>query len=831
MLRVLLYLLLFTSLLQAQQGIINGRIEDAKTGESLIGANIIVNELENVGAASDENGRFSFNVPVGSYSVKVSLIGYQTIVKVDVIVKSGSETNLTIKLSETALEMGEVKVTADYFDQAIIENTLSTVVLGAEEVRRSPGSMQDFQRILQAMPGVSFSDDQTNELLVRGGSPNENLTVFDNMEIHSTNHYPNSFNSGGPINMINVDLIEDIQFSTGGFISKYGDKLSSVMNLTSREGTRNRMWSGNFNLSMAGAGLIGEGQIDDGRGSWIISGRKSYIDLIAGSFGLTAIPHYYDFQFKVAYDLSEKHKLSLSGIYGNDAIDITGEPEITNLELANKSDTVDVENVDVKQDQYAAGITLKSIWSKNFFSLVTLSKNNYNEDIFVTYDFTERFYDGNGEVFNTEKLSKRKVYSRKVDNGETALKTDFVFSPAKWYEMSFGGALKFIQYTAKIESDADTVRYDINDDGAFGINDPVIILDPMSVDYKFDFFEENKNYFYLNNKFSFFEGRLIVNAGLRYDHFTYSEMRHLSPRFSASWYLIPLVTKLNFSYGEYYQTQALPDYGDRYQSEINRYLANTHSRHFVAGIDHILGEGLKLTLETYYKNYSQIPYSETFIHYYDRTLRSEKKLSVGEKEAWGIDFLLQQKLVDDIYGTLSFSRMWTKAEDPRSGYEGKSFVSDFDFPYVLNLIVGKRFTDLRSKLNKMNPVIKYMTMVLPFSDDMEISLRWRYASGKPYTPREFRTNEQHREGHIQWGKGSWVATDAINSARYPDYHRLDVALNSRYNFDNWSLVLFLSVQNLYNRENIAYYQYNSDGTRENVYQFSLLPVGGFEIEF
>ncbi|MCF8395474.1 MAG: TonB-dependent receptor [Melioribacteraceae bacterium] len=570
---LLLLGIFISSISLAQQTQVTGKVFDSATREPLPGVNVIIIELENTGAATNINGEFEINVPVGSYSIRASLVGYTPVVKTDVIAKSGRETNVLIELSETALEMNQVEVTADYFDKSIIENDLSTVVLGAEEVRRSPGSSQDFQRILQAMAGVSFSTDQTNELLVRGGSPDENLTVYDNMEIHSTNHYPNEYNSGGPINMINVDLIEDIQFSTGGFISKYGDKLSSVLSVKTREGTRNRLFSGNGNLSMAGYGLVTEGRINDGKGSWILSARNSYINLIAGSFGLTAVPYYYDVQAKAVYDLSKQHKLSFSGIYGNDRIDIEGEPDIENLSMANQSDSVEVETVNVHQYQYAAGLTLKSLWSKNFYSLITLSKNNYNADVDVKYDYTKRNYDSTGEVNSTQTLSSRRVYHNINDNGETAVRSEFVWNINSTHELNFGGALKFIQFQDQTFADADTARFDLNGDGIFDIPGPdILVVRPAAnTYYDFSFFENNKHYFYINDKIKLFNDRLIVNVGLRYDHFSYSNQSNISPRFSLSYYLIPSLTSLNFSYGEFYQTQALPLYGDRFQSAINKY--------------------------------------------------------------------------------------------------------------------------------------------------------------------------------------------------------------------------------------------------------------------
>lgn len=812
----------------SQTGTITGYLSDAKTGEALVGANIIINELKNTGAATDTDGRFVVVVPVGSYSVRASMIGFQPVVKTDVIVTAGSETHIVIRLSEAPVELGQVTVSPDYFEKASVENNLSTVVLGSEEVKRSPGSAQDFQRILQAMAGVSFTTDQTNELLVRGGAPDENLTVLDHMELHSTNHYPNQYNSGGPINMINVDLIQDVQFSTGGFISKYGDKSSSVMSVTTREGSRESLLRGNVNLSMAGYGAVLEGEINRGAGSWLISARKSYVDLVAGSFGLTAIPKYYDLQSRAVYDLSRVHTLSFSGIYGNDMINILGEPNAVNFLLAGRSDTIDVYNVDVKQHQYAAGITLESKWSARFISIITVSDNSYSDGTFVTSDFTERRYDSNGKVTNANILYRRNIYLDNSNNGEAALNSEFIWNANRDNEVSFGGAVKFVNFKSNQSADADTARYDIDSDGIF---DATVTVPPADINYTFPFPEQHKAYAYVNDKLRLFEERLVLNVGLRYDYMSYSRNGDISPRFSATYSLVPNRLAVNLAAGKYFQTPPLPYFGDRYQSEVNRYLESSEADHYVLGIEYLPAEGLKMDVEGYYKRYSRLPVSETFVHFFDRMFRSEKILNIGRQDVYGLDLFVQQKLVEDIYGTIAFSRMFSQFHDPRIGMEGKTFTSGFDFPYVATVIAGKRFAGLRSRLNRMPFYVKYPSYILPFSDDMEISLRYRYATGKPYTPETYVTGEQHREGASQWTAGWWVATGDINSSRYPDYQRLDLAFSSRFNFNKWNLVMYLSVQNILNRKNVAFYQYNSDGTMETVYQFAILPVIGMEVEF
>lgn len=818
--------LLYSVNLFAQTNFITGAVVDSKTEEPLIGANVLVNELDNWGDATDLNGKFSIKVPNGSYTLTVRMIGYAPVVKTDVIVGSGSEVQLKIKLTETSIQLDQVEVHADYFDKAIKENDLSTVVLSPEEIRRSPGSAQDFQRILQGMPGVSFTDDKNNELLVRGGSPNENLIILDGMEIHSTNHYPDEQNSGGPINMVNVDLIEDIQFSTGGFISKYGDKLSSVMNITSREGTRRNLFNGNINLSMAGFGAVVEGKINNGQGSWVASFRKSYLDLLTGAIGLTAVPKYYDAQFKVVYDLSGSQKLSWSGIYGNDKIFIKGKSDETDKAMAGKIDSVATERVDVKQWQWATGISLKSIWSRSLYSNITLFYNNYHTDLDVVEKFSGRVFDNEGKVTHTSLLNERKIVRDLHNNGQGALKAGFVWNPSKSYELDFGGYLGIGDFKQDLYIFGDSSRYFIN-----GNWTPVVVVPASKLTYNIKLFDNHKDYLYVNNRFKYFSEKLVLNLGLRYDNFSYSDQGNISPRLSASYALVPGLTSINFAYGEYYQTQSYPTYGDREHSDINKYLDNTHARHFILGFEHLLDTGLKLTVEGYYKKYDKIPVSEEFIHYYDRTFRSNKNLTVGKQTTYGIDILLQQKLVKDYYGTLSFSRMWSITDDPRIGNEGNTYPSGYDFPYVISIVFGKRFFNLRDKLDEMPFFIKYPTYILPFSNDMEISFRWRYASGRPFTPRHWTTDEQHYEGETRWSKGSWVPDTDINSERYPSYHRLDIAFNSRYSFGSMSLSVYLSLMNIYGRDNIAFYQYNSDGTIDDVLQFSLLPVVGIEFEF
>ncbi|MBF8295848.1 MAG: TonB-dependent receptor plug, partial [Bacteroidetes bacterium] len=204
--------------LSAQQykGDVVGSVVDGKTTEPLPSANIQIVELPGFGATTDTSGHFSIKgLPVGTYSIKASMIGYEGSILTNVVVSTGRSTKVVIKLSEQAVELGGVTVQANYFSRNNEVSPLSINSYDRADVKRQPGSAMDVQRVIQNLPGVASSTDNINELIVRGGAPYENLTVMEHMEIPSINHYPNQFNSAGPINMVNIDLVEDVQFSSG----------------------------------------------------------------------------------------------------------------------------------------------------------------------------------------------------------------------------------------------------------------------------------------------------------------------------------------------------------------------------------------------------------------------------------------------------------------------------------------------------------------------------------------------------------------------------------------------------------------------------------------
>jgi hypothetical protein len=829
-------LLLASSHLSAQtfKGDIAGSVIDGKTQEPLPAVNVLVVEQPALGCVTDSAGAFTIKgVPVGSYSLKATIIGYESVILTNIVVTTGRSTKVVFKLAEQAVEVGGMTVQANYFSRNSQLSPLSVNDYDRADVKRQPGSVMDVQRVVQNLPGIASSNDNINELIVRGGAPYENLTVMENMEIPSINHYPNQFNSAGPINMVNIDLVEDVQFSSGGFPAKYGDKMSAVMDLSIREGDREKTFASNTGFNMAGIGTLMEGRLADGRGSWILSARQSLLEFIDKIFGmsvisLTAVPKYWDTQTKVAYDLSPTQKLTLNGIFGDSRINIVGDPKEKDESHANDTISSAIQDVNSHNQQYAVGLNLKSLWGKDGYSVLTLyaAGNTYNVD--VKERFTQRFYGPGGEVFNYNTLNTRDIFSNHSDEAYVAAKYDIFYQIHPQHELSLGAQIQTANHWRNVvQVWSDTTRYDFAHNGNW--SEPVT-FPSGTIKNSLDFGDGSKMYAYISDKYRIVP-RLHLTLGLRYDYFSFSEQGQLSPRASIAYEILPPTTTISLAAGQYWQTQPFPYYSDRRNLWYNKHLPNAEANHVVLGLQHILDEGIKLSVEAYYKRFRNIAVEEQFVYSAIDTFRSDRNLAVGRRESYGIEFFLQKKQVTNYYGTISVTLSKTQDFDPRVPKLIDRYPSQYDYPVIVNVVAGKIAKGVRSWLDKTPFFIKYPSYIMPISDEMEISFRYRYQTGGPYTPYDYTPYVQNREGGVQWSQGAWVASNRINSVRFPDYSRFDIQWISRFYMKNWNINVYIAVQNVFNTKNVFYYEYRSDGTKEAVYQFAFFPVGGIEVEF
>ena len=541
-------------------GTIQGKLSDLDTKAPLISANILL--LNTIyGAATDLEGNYLIeNVPVGSYSLEFSYLGYQTIIKTDVIVRSQRISVVHAELQMSPVSSEEVVVTAGYFSTTG-DQPLSVANFSREEIRRAPGSAGDVSRIILGLPSLAKMDDQSNNLIVRGGSPLENTFYIDNMEIPNINHFPTQGASGGALSLLNVDFIEDVNFYSGGFSAVYGDKLSSIMDITFREGNRQE-FDGQLDLNFAGFGGVAEGPLFGQKGSWMVSARRSYLDMLVNmvNVGSTMAPSYGDYQGKIVYDLHPAHQFTFIGVRGD-------EHNHPNRQTAIENDMVFYGNQDNYQNML--GGNWRTLWGGLGYSntSVSYSTAKYVEDFFET---------GSGDPMIRNRSLEQTLTLRNVNHVKLSVH----------HSVEFGAEAKFLK------SDYDNYYAEYPD--AFGQTVPAVKVAETVSENKIAGFT---SYIFQPAK------PLTAILGLRADYFSYNEQYTFSPRFSFSWQISPRFI-INGAAGMFYQN--LPLYLTAiYQG--NQPLKDLYSSHYIIGTEYLITANTRITLEVYQKNYTNFP--------------------------------------------------------------------------------------------------------------------------------------------------------------------------------------------------------------------------------
>ncbi len=768
-------------------GVIQGQVLDETTQSPLIAVNIML-EGTQIGTAADDQGMYKMDhIPPGIYNMRFIMIGYETRVVNAVVVNPGRTTWHKIELKSTVLEGEGVVVTAGYFSKAK-DAVVSNRSVDFEEIRMDPGSAEDIQRVMQVLPAVVSGADQDNEIIVRGGMPGENLFVMDHIEIPNPNHFGDQGFGGGPINMLNTQFVRRVDFYAGAFPARYGDKASSVMDIALRDGDRERI-TGHAYAGMAGAGLTIEGPIQRGRGSYIFSVRKSFLDLIISSTGLTAVPKYYNLQGRIVYDLNLNHQFIINGIYGDDKITIEDDEEESGYQRG-------AENVRSWSHQYALGLTWRALIGQKGFSRTTLSQtlNHWDQEVWDEHDKT--------------------YYTNLSTEIEQTFKVDITYLPNKRVELNMGGHIKSIPFNIHQWADRDTLfSYDTSFDP------------PQKIGVYRTYDELKHDHDLTTMKAALFgqmkwmiHSRITCSFGFRGDYFEYTKRTVIDPRLGFS-ILFDSNTKFNLAVGQHSQS---PSYIQVSQHPLNNGLEYKYTQQVVLGFEHLFREDIRSTLEFFYKDYRHVPIdaAQTTPDPFDDS--NGRLLSQGKGFAKGVEFFLQKKLTGNYHFTLSYAYSVSMGYDPRYNH---TFHWDYDYGHVLTFVSGLYFNLAdQTWYRKMtqNLFYKIFGWLLPFADQVEIGLRWRYLGGRPYTEPIYYPQFQN-----------WFVDETVpyNAKRYPVYHRLDLRLDKRYMFSGWNMVLYFDVINIYGRDNIWMYSYQEDGTKKDILQFQVFPVGGMTIEF
>jgi len=716
----------------------------------------------------------------GYYNVRISMMSYKTILKNRVMVRGNAPTVVDIELEPNPIKMKGVTVRPSFFEKAK-DAPASSQRMDFEEIIAQPGGSWDVQRAVQALPAVVSGTDQNNEIIVRGGLYGENLFVLDNVEIPNPNHFAWQGTGGGPVTMINTDFVRQVDFYAGAFPARYGDKASSVLDIKYREGLSDRLHA-KADLGMAGAGFGLEGPL--GRGNFMLSGHRSFLGLVAKSFGMTAVPHYYDVQGKATYSLAPYLKLSAVGIYGDDWIDI---------EPGGDMDQEEDETVKAKSRQYAGGATLSALLRDGYVALtLSRTRNSWNQYVTDTLD-RELWVNRSTEMESGAKLdASLKIFGGEVSGGLSLKRPECYFH--QWMKPD----TLYLYYPG-----TDSVIANTGVVNTYGIDD-------VRKTWKYGAYLQFKRDW---------GGRLTSNTGLRFDRHRLTGRQYLSPRLGLSFHLSQTVN-FNLAAGRSYQS---PDWYQLAMDTANYRLKSKYTDQMVMGLEKIWGDDLRGTVEAYYKMYRDVPIPLSMASD-DPNDFSSVFINRGTGYARGVEFFLQKKVKRNLWGTASYSYSVSRAEDPRS--PGLEYDWDFDYRHVLTLIAGYR-RDFREAgwFRTMRRSSWYKLAgwfpVLP-ADETELSLKWRYLGGRPYTPETY---------HPEWRRWTLDPCQPVNSARMRPYDRFDLHLQRRWYFGRLDLLAYFDLQNVFNSKNEWMYLYDDDGTREVVYQFSRMLVGGVVVEF
>lgn len=634
---------------QRAQGSLSGAIVDAATQEPLIGVNVVVVGTQ-LGAATDLEGSFQIpGVPAGTYQVAFKYIGYESFIKADIVVRPGRSTVVNAGLKATVLETEGVTVTAGYYQKNETELTSATA-FSTEEIRRAPGAGQEISRVLNSLAGVASRGETSQDLFVRGGSPLENGFYIDHIFIPNAAHFVTGDGSSfGPIGLINTEFVEQIDFYTGGFSAAYGDRLSSISSIRYREGNLNEV-TGEVGINFAGGTAILEGPWMSDKGTFFVSGRRSYLDLIANAINAGGAPSFGDIQGKATYKLDARNSLSVLNLFGQSRFKQSADDAL---------DAGDNEFIDVNGSQNTTGITWTSVWNQSGVSTTSASYS------FLLRDFASRRLDDR-TIKLSEDLRSDYVFLRNVNL--------YQFGPR--LKVDFGGEFMYERGSFDFLQEAFVNRS--------GLEQP---------DFARGLDEEERRFGGFVSVIGRPAARLQLTAGVRTDYASLNENVVVSPRFAASYQLTPRLY-LNGSAGLFHQNVPLFIVA---QDAANRELKHMQARHLIVGVEYLFTPDTRLTVEVYDKQYRDMPQitddngrgNPSYV-LDNRGDYAGSLVSEGESYARGVDVMLQKKLAEQVYGLISASYFRARYTD----FEGVERNRLFDNRVLFNVIGGYKPSDV-----------------------------------------------------------------------------------------------------------------------------------------
>lgn len=767
----LIFLLALTSQLFAQKYTISGYIKEAGSGESLIGANVY-NARTLQGTTTNNFGFYSLTLNRDSIRFAVSYVGYQTQIFNFFLHK---DTTIHVNLSAAQLREVVIRGTAEGSIQE--SSRMGTIQIPIDQIKAMPALLGevDVLKVLQLLPGVQSGVEGSSGLYVRGGGPDQNLILLDGVPVYNASHLFGFFS------VFNADAINHVELIKGGFPARYGGRLSSVIDIHMKEGNMNKI-QGEGSIGIVASKLTLEGPIKKDQTSFIVSARRTYIDLLtrpliklATQGNETAGYYFYDLNAKINHRINDKNRIYLSSYLGDDK----AYGRYSNFYIYDNQRTDYKENFGLTWGNLTTALRWNSIINKKLFSNLTATYSRYRFDIFSEYE----------ETISGTVTSETNFYAAKYLSGirDYALKIDFDYLPSPKHYVRFGAQAISHQFTPGAFNFKSTEARDTT----FGASK---ILAK-------EFFVYAEDDFLITD-------RLKINFGLHASGF-YVQNRFyhsVQPRVSGRYLLNPMLS-LKGSYAKMAQfIHLLTNAGLGLPTDLwvpaTPLIGPELSHIFSAGFGFSPSRNYELSIEGYYKEMNGLIEYKDGANFLNLEDNWQNKVEVGRGESYGAELFLQKK-TGKVNGWVGYTLSWTNRQ--------------FD-----NLNNGEWFPFKYDRRHDVGVALAYQ-----WKEDRDFSFTWVYGTGSAISlPVSAYQSGSPETGPFGFFFGGPIYHfEGRNGFRMRPYHRLDIGFGQKkktgWGEQRWSM----GVYNLYNRRNPFFMDIGTDrsGKRKFI-QYSLFPI-------
>lgn len=770
---ILLFLFLINSSSFAQKKFsISGYVRESESSELLPGVNIYIPELK-AGTITNNYGFYSISLPLGDYIVQYSYAGYEPIVKQVKLIS-----NQFIDVNLIGITLAEVIISGDKGEKISENNQMSIISLPVRQIQKIPGLLgeKDVFKALQLMPGVQKGSEGNSGLYVRGGGPDQNLIILDDAPVYNANHLFGFFS------IFNGDALKSVELIKGGFPARFGGRLSSVVEMTMKDGNKQK-FSGEAGIGIISSRIVLEGPLKKKVSSFIVSGRRTYIDALTRPFMNESERggyYFYDLNAKVNYDFGPRNRLFVSGYFGRDKFNV-----VTRYRQDEKQEG------GLYWQNSTATLRWNHVFGSKIFANTSFIYSRYNLKI---YNYVE----DDQESYSLEYLSGIRDFT---------LKYDLEYNVSPYYNFRIGTSLVNHRFapSAVVEKDKSALVY---------VNKKTL-------------YESFEGGLYLENKLILGQN-LKANAGIRLSNFIADTKFYyaLEPRIVMN-YKLPKSFSLKAGYAEMNQyIHLLSNTGiglptDLWVPSTDR-VKPQHSKQVSAGIaKDIASSDITITLEGYYKKSERIlgyKPGASFMALDDPTEAQnftwEDNVTAGSGKSYGVELLAHRK-TGRLSGWVGYTLSWTKLKFDELN-EGKEFWARYDRRHDISVVA-----------------------IYNIKESITFSATWVYGTGNaislPLGEYPATTHQPYLDAFIMAGNPILynyynTVTDygEMNSYRIKPYHRMDFAFQFHKKRTKYERTWEIGVYNAYNRKNPFFYFidefYEDQTVTSKLKQVSIFPI-------